>query len=196
MLDEMFRALGDSQRIWLIHNASASVPEEMAAHSREGAEVEEFAAHGRQSDGWPMPHNREPTPHTTVHLITGFERLVANMRKEWLDAVSGAPDVVAAYNLYLRGDTLHYAKRACDAADVDARFFLHLYPEDADGLPARRRQYGFDNLDFDFHNYGMRIDDRCIIRRRLPEYAIERIHAGQFVLDGGVVWEVELAGEP
>ena len=196
MLDEMFRALGDSRRIWLIHNASASVPKEMAAHSREGAAVEEFAAHGRQSDGWPMPHNREPTPHTTVHLITGFERLVANMRKEWLDAVSGAPDVVAAYNLYLRGDTLHYAKRACDAADTEARFFLHLYPEDADGLPARRRQYGFDNLDFDFHNYGMRIDDRCIIRRRLPEYAIEHIHAGQFVLDGGVVWEVELAGEP
>ena len=184
VLDEMFTMSNNSRRIWFIHNASVSVAKEMAAYSQAAA-VEEIVA-----DGW-----------TTLHLITGFDELTANIRKEWLgmhaDVESVAPSAVSTYNLYLKEDALYYAKQPCVPADTAARFFLHIYPVDASDLPAWRRQYGFDNLDFDFHDYGIRIDDRCIIRRALPEYGIERIHAGQFVQPSGPrVWEMELAFNP
>ena len=219
MLDEMFSTLNNSRRIWLIHNASAPIPKEIAAYSQE-AGVEEVAANGltalhkRQVDSLPTPHydrqadksikrrnhNSWPRPYTTLHLITNFHKLAANIRNEWIgmheDAVSGAPNATSTYNLFLQDNALYYAKRPCAPADTEAPFFLHLYPANADDLPSRRRQYGFDNLDFDFRAQGVIVDDKCVIRRDLPEYAIERIHTGQFVLGGDVVWEVELAGEP
>ena len=220
MLDEMFRTVGDSRRIWLIHNAGVSVEEEMAA-AFEGVAVEEAALtdgaapNAPRVDSLPTPHydrqldrrlkrriqNDWTRPRVTLHLITGFDAAAADIRRErfaeYEAAVSGAPSAAAEYNLYLQGDTLYYAKRPCDAADTEARFFLHIYPENAADLHERLRLRGFANLDFEFQDYGLRVDDRCIIRRALPEYAIERIHAGQFVYpDGDVVWEVELAGEP
>ena len=118
--------------------------------------------------------------------------------KVWLDmyedVVSGVPSAVADYDLYLREDALYYAKRQCDSVDVEARFFLHIYPEDAGDLPAALRQYGFQNLDFEFHDYGAVADCKRFIRRALPGYAIERIHTGQFAYpDGAVLWEAELS---
>ena len=197
MLDEMFRALGDSGRIWLIHNASASAPEEIAAHSGEDVSVVEVAANGRRSDGWAMPHNREPTAHTTLHLITGFERLVANMREEWLDAVAGVPSVVADYDLYLQDDALYWAKQPCAPGDTDAWFFLYIYPEYAEDLSDARRGYGYDIVKFDFDFAGMRVGDKCVIRRYLPEYPIARIHTGQFAHPGGaVLWEADFPFDP
>ena len=107
--------------------------------------------------------------------------------------ISGEPTVVAAYDLYLQEDALHYVKRPCASSDVEARFFLHLYPEDVNDLPAPLRQYGLHNLDFEFHEHGLLAAGRCVIRRHLPEYPIGRIHTGQFVRpDGAVLWEAEL----
>ena len=183
-LDDMFRVLNESRRIWLIHNVNVSVPKEIAAYSPKIA-VEEVAV-----DGW-----------NTLHLITDFAEVTANIRREWLEmyenVVSEAPSAVAAYNLYLRDNALIYAKQPCALADTEARFFLHFYPADAADLPNWRRRHGFDNLDFDFLEYGFLIDDKCIIRRALPEYPIDRIHSGQFIHpDGPVVWEAELPFNP
>ena len=184
VLDEMFRMAGNSSRVWLIHNSSVSVVNETAAHAPEAA-VEEVVG-----GGW-----------TTLHLITGVDELTADVRRESLamyaDIASNAPSAVSTYNLYLKGDTLRYAKRPCAAADTDARFFLHIYPSDEADLPAHRRRHGFDNLDFDFHDYGVWVDDACIIWRALPLYPIERIRAGQFIEPNGPrVWEVEFSVKP
>ena len=183
-LDEMFRVFNESRRIWLIHNANVSAPKDIAAYSQEAAQevaVEEIAA-----DGW-----------HTLYLIADIDGLTANIRKEWLDmydaVASETPSAVSTYNLYLQDNALRYAKRPCAPADTEARFFLHIHPEDAADLPAWRRQHGFDNLDFDFLDHGFMIDDKCIIRRALPDYPIKRIHAGQFINPNGpVVWEAEL----
>ena len=184
-LREMFNAFSESRRIWLIYSADVSVPEEVAAHSGEAAVEVEAVEVG----GW-----------TTLHLITGFEGLTANIRKGWLDIYDGLADVspsaTAAYSVYIRDEALYYVKQPCAAADTEGRFFLALYPEDAADLPAERRRHGFDNLDFDFHNYGMRVDDKCIVRRALPGYAVERVHTGQFVLDGSAIWEAEFPFDP
>ena len=196
IVDEMFTAANNYRRIWFVHNASVSVEEGMAAHSPR-VRVDEVELSGaaalrdRKIDVWTWPQ-------ATLQLISGFDGLAADIRGEWLDlhaaAASGGASAVSTYNLYLREDALHYGKRPCAPSDMEARFFLHIYPLDAGDLPSWRRRHGFDNLDFDFHDYGIRIDDMCIIRRALPVYGIERVHAGQFVPPNGAhVWEVELA---
>ena len=183
-LDEMFRVLNEARRIWFIHNVQVSVPKEIAAYSQE-ISVEEIAVEKIATVGW-----------NTLHLITDFGGVAADIREEWLaaydDVAAEAPSAAGAYKLYSQDGALYYAKRPCDAADTEAPFFLHIYPENADDLPERRRRSGFDNLDFGFLEYGLLADDKCFIRRALPEYAIERIHAGQFVLDGSVAWEAEV----
>ena len=196
IVDEMFRVSANYGRIWFVHNTSVSVPKELAALTPQ-VRVDEVdlgggaALRDRKTDVWTWPQ-------ATLQLISGFDELAAGIRGEWLDAyadvVSDAPSAVSAYDLYLREDALYYAKRPCVVEDTEARFFLHLHPEDGADLPSWRREYGFDNLDFAFLDHGLLVGDRCIIRRALPGYAIERIRAGQFIPPGGPrLWEVELA---
>ena len=55
-----------------------------------------------------------------------------------------------------------------------------------DDLPADRKQYGFDNLNFRFNDYRLLLDAGCVTLRALPDYAIIRIHTGQhFVNEDG-----------
>ena len=182
-LDKMFRVLfNGSRRIWLIHNVNVPVSKEIAAYSQEIV-LEEIA-----SGGW-----------NALYLMTGFDEVVANVREEGRDmhdaVAPGAPSVVSNYNLYLQDNALYYAKQPCALADTEAKFFLHIYPTDAADLPA----YGgaLENLDFDFLNYGFLTDDKCIIRRDLPDYPIDRIHTGQYIYpDGAVTWETDLPFNP
>ena len=98
------------------------------------------------------------------------------------------------FDIYLRENTVTYLKSPCSAADVQAPFFLHVVPEDVEDLPADRRQYGFDNLDFHY-DYGrsaaLAFGGRCIAKRPLPDYPIVRIRTGQFTPDDGRIWMAE-----
>ena len=48
-------------------------------------------------------------------------------------------------------------------------------------LPGHRKQYGFDNMDFDFEAHGMIFDGKCLATVALPDYAITSIRTGQYV---------------
>ena len=88
---------------------------------------------------------------------------------------------------------MSYLKSPCSEADVQAPFFLHVVPEDVEDLPAHRRQYGFDNLDFHYGgNAALAFGGRCIAKRPLPDYPIARIRTGQFTPDDGPIWQVEI----
>ncbi len=178
MFDEVFRAFGSAPRIWLIHAASVSVPQDVAAYSQ-GIVVEEAAA-----NEW-----------VALHLITGHEEATADIRKESADASAEVdPPLVligaSAYDVYTQGDELRYVKQPCVPADTEERFFLHVYPREVNSLPERQRKYGYENVGFDFQDYGAREADKCLMRRALPDYPIKRIHTGQYVYpDGPVIWE-------
>ena len=83
---------------------------------------------------------------------------------------------------------LVYAREPCARADTEAMFFLHLDPVDINDLPDHRKQYGFDNLDFDFEGHGMRIDGRCMATVALPGYDIIRIRTSQYTIGKDWIW--------
>ena len=117
-------------------------------------------------------------------------------RPPWLtdyeSIASREPAARSRFDIYLRENTLTYLKSPCRAADVQAMFFLHIFPEDVADLPAHRRQHGFDNLDFHHGgNNALALSGRCIVRRRLPDYPIAHIRTGQFTADDGQIWKAE-----
>ena len=99
------------------------------------------------------------------------------------------PLVAGVFDAHLDGDRLVYVKEECGDEDVDALFFLHLYPVGEADLPDPRKPNGFDNLDFTFEQYGLRGGGRCAAVRILPEYEIASIHTGQYVPGQDPEWE-------
>ena len=99
------------------------------------------------------------------------------------------------YDVYLDDDRVIYMKDPCSQADVEPRFFLHVYPVDIDDLSMQSRQRGYDTLDFSFAGHGFRSGRKCLAIRELPKYAISRIETGQLTPgEGGarVLWKAVL----
>ncbi len=97
------------------------------------------------------------------------------------------------YDVYLDDVRVIYMKDPCSQADVEPRFFLHVYPVDSNDLLAQSRQRGYDNLDFSFAGHGFRSGERCLAIRELPRYAISRLETGQFTSGEDRIWEGSFA---
>ena len=89
----------------------------------------------------------------------------------------------SVFDVYRHKDKLVYLKEPCTPDDTEEGFYLHLIPVDEDDLPASRKQYGFDNYDFVFSQYGMHFDGKCMASVPLPQYEIARIRTGQYIFD-------------
>ena len=110
-------------------------------------------------------------------------------RRILLDATSSdGPIIDSDWDVHLMDGQLVYVRDPCSAGDGDARFFLHVVPEDVSVLHEGRRRFGFDNLSFDFHKVGAAFDGKCAAKIDLPGYAVERIATGQLVHGEGQVW--------
>ena len=100
----------------------------------------------------------------------------------------GADPVIRSnYDVYLIDRRLIYAKRQCSADDTAARFFVSVFPANADDLTDDRRQYGYDAIEFNFGDYGaIAADGMCYAQAWLPPYPVSEIHTGQYlaVADG------------
>ena len=102
--------------------------------------------------------------------------------------------VRAGWHVYRTGLTLIYRKKPCVPADVQAKFVLHVVPVDRADLPADRKQYDSENLDFYFNWRGERVGDECRAIVRLPAYAIARVHIGQWIsAENRTLWEAEFS---
>ena len=172
---------------------------------------ERLAAISRASfSGLKLPGKRIPFWMMTCYLViagsiglmfvgyfNAMPKLIeeATIEETYRSITAGEPAVCSNFDVYLSENELTYVKEPCARADTEARFFLHLYPVDANGLRGVRKQHGFDNLDFDFDKRGLIFDGRCMARIPLPEYAITRIETGQYVpVEGGFhnLWEAEI----
>ena len=127
---------------------------------------------------------RPTSPPLRLSWLTDYESIAA-----------GEPAARSGFDIYLRENVLTYLKSPCRAADVQAKFFLHVVPESVEDLPADRQQYGFDNLDFQYDDYGRRaalvFGGMCIVEHQLPDYPIAGIRTGQFTPDEGQIWKAE-----
>ena len=112
-----------------------------------------------------------------------------------LDAVATArelmqrndqPAVRSVFDVYIDDGRLVYVKEQCNSEERDARFFLHVRPADAAGLPDESKESGFDNLDFDLGEHGGVADGGCFAVVELPLYEITSISTGQYTADGRV----------
>ena len=119
-------------------------------------------------------------------------------RVPWADAlaalVDGRPPAIPAdsehqrgFDVYLAEDALVYAKTACDKADAETSFFLHLVPVE-DDFDDGREVHGFNNLDFLLQHHGDWFGEErgigpCLAEVPLPDYGIARIGTGQYVRD-------------
>ena len=110
-------------------------------------------------------------------------------RTDYESIASREPVARSDFDIYLRENRVSYLKSPCGAADVQAPFFLHLVPENVEDLPAHRRQYGFDNLDFHYDELvALTFGGMCIAHRLLPNYPIASIQTGQYTPDDGQIW--------
>ena len=101
--------------------------------------------------------------------------------------------VRASWNVYRTGHKLIYRKAPCAPADVQGQFVLHVVPADPADLPPNRQQYDSDNRSFYFDRRGFWLNDQCIAIIPLPNYAIDRIHIGQWMdEEDRTVWEAKL----
>ena len=108
----------------------------------------------------------------------------------WVPSPAGRA-LRARFDVQLRDGWLVYIKEGCASADIEDRFFLHVFPVDVGDLPPERREFGFENLDF----LASINEATCTFWKKLPGYAIDRIRTGQFFVDaeGGYnsIWEAE-----
>ena len=138
----------------------------------------------------------ESLPAAQVEFESGHGTLFyvgpESIRRYFRDTIGeiGAPAAASLYEVYFGANRLLYIKEPCAAADTAARFYLHIVPERIDDLPRGRRQYGYDNRDFDFDRFGLRVDGSCLISVPLPEWEFTIIRTGQYT-DSGRLWESE-----
>ena len=164
-----------------------------------------FAAISRTFSGLKLPGRRIPFWLLTCSLVIAgsiglcFFQYFNNMAKTaaieeayeeaYRSITANEPVVRASFDVYLTENELTYVKEPCAPADTEPRFFLHLIPADANDLPAARKQYGFDNLDFHFdRDNGRRFGGKCLAIRPLPDYTITSIRTGQYIPGEDPIW--------
>ena len=101
------------------------------------------------------------------------------------------PAARADFDVYIHDGALYYVKENCRPEDAAPRFFLHLFPASEDDLPGYRREYGFDNRNFNFGWRGGFFNGKCITQQPLPDYPLARISTGQMA-GGETLWRAEL----
>lgn len=138
------------------------------------------------------------TPANRVMFLYAVDALEAMPYHAALRAVQAvAPLARAEFDMHAHAQTLIYRRpTACRPADAQTRFVFHVEPVHVNDLPAHRRAYGFDNLNFDFIQYGLRFGPHCLAIAPLPAYPVARIRTGQFIRAGPQLWQATFPFRP
>ena len=124
-----------------------------------------------------------------------YDRAAYDDSFETLIREAGAPAVRSRFEVYRVRNWLVYVREECVPADREDTFFLHVRPLDREDLAEERRPHGFDNLDFDFEDYAVRRNGRCVAAAPLPAYEIGSLRTGQFRRRGDGSYEETWRGE-
>ena len=197
----------------------SDLPPELRQHGSEGFNISFYYNDTRQSaercvavaqlPGYDIAristgqYTRRDEGSTRYRLWKGEFRPSDRVRNDRLRHISetiaqaGEPLIRSDFDVYINDNMLIYVKDNCSGNDTDAPFFLAVYPVNESDLPPESRRHGFQNLDFYFHENSIRHSrERCDALVQLPDYAIARIHTGQYAqrADGSTqhIWEREV----
>ncbi len=137
-------------------------------------------SHALTAEGFTVMNDRLETD---ALLTPKNERIFLYDSKKLLKAyrqavVSGELVARSTFDVYRDEHVLHYVKSPCSDADMQTKFFLHLFPTDERSIPVHRRWFGYDTDVLKFWHYGLRFDDKCLASVALPHYDIARIETG------------------
>ena len=115
--------------------------------------------------------------------------------------VAAEPAIRSDFDVYHEDGRLIYAGGKCGDEDLAPPFFLHVFPVNEDDLPAYRRLYGFDNLEFRFEERRLpghyfkdepaRSGVGCAAVVELPGHEVAYIRTGQYVPGMSRLWDRE-----
>ena len=114
-------------------------------------------------------------------------------RKAYQNAALGEPAARSVFDVYLTDGAAVFVKEPCSADDARGRFLLSAYPSDSGDLEDGRGEAGHNSLNFSFADYGGIVDGRCVMRRPLPNYDLERLEVGQWIPGGDTLWRAEIS---
>ena len=144
-----------------------------------------------------ISHHRDPaaslvTPENEIAFLYGpvdpeglrrarLDSLLASVPEE--PAAQAVAEDIYRYDVYRGDGSLVYVKEPCDDAAFNLnspnRFFLHVFPEDVEDLPERRRKEGYENFIFFFPAQSVSSDGKCAASVSLPQYPIAGVRTGE-----------------
>ena len=146
----------------------------------------------RALGGYPEPVHTLEVYGAAVYTVLelpfppGYEAHRRMLEAAWRATRAAEPAARSDFDVWLVDRALVYVSESCPLlphpfrADGEAaRFHLHVTPADPDDLPAQRREIGFANLDFEFHERGGVVEGRCVAVAALPAYPVAGVRTGQ-----------------
>ena len=117
-----------------------------------------------------------------------------------LSGGAGEPLVRSAFDLYLGDNSLLLLREPCAGEDLRERFLLHYHPTAPESLSSHRREFGFENRDFPFFEFGVVLDPedrggefdsgKCLAILPLPRFEVARVVVGQWAEGRAPTWQV------
>ncbi len=101
--------------------------------------------------------------------------------------VAREPAARSTWDVYLDPGRVTFVKEPCTAQDTRGRFAVHLFP----AYTFYSNRYQFENIGFDFREYGVILDGRCLAVVPFPDYELTYVRTGQWIPGGDVGWSVE-----
>ena len=102
----------------------------------------------------------------------------------------------ADQEVYLSGNDLVYIRDSCDPAGTERAFYVDIVPERAADLPGARRQQGYEQFRFDFHQRGAFVGGACVTAFALPDYRVSSVRTGQSAPEEADAWRAEFSLNP
>ena len=135
------------------------------------------------------------TPRNEVVFL--YHRAAYDGELDGLLEAAGAPLARSEFDVHLGGGRLLFVKDDCRPEHLEGTFIAHLFPEDPDDLPPRRKPHGFENRSFRFADRAWERGARCVAGLRFPEYPVRSVVVGRSFRNPDAsydaVWRAEFA---